>query len=82
MKNKFFLVCEGDNRVLVAKKIIPLSRYGLWDFIFLFLGELSTCLQNLIHIRCGTLKLNLLSIRVSAEIPIQRLFFDNHKRRI
>jgi hypothetical protein len=29
---------------LEGKKIIFLSKYGLWDFTFLFLGALGTCL--------------------------------------
>jgi hypothetical protein len=39
---------EEDNKVLEAKKPVFYSRYGFWDFIFLFLVELGTCLHNLI----------------------------------
>jgi hypothetical protein len=42
---------ERDNKVLEAKKTIFWSKYGLRDFIFLFLVELGTCLKNLIPIR-------------------------------
>jgi hypothetical protein len=48
---KFFLCTKEDNIVLEAKQTNFFSRYGLWDFIFLFLGELDTCLQNLISTR-------------------------------
>jgi hypothetical protein len=41
---------EEDSRVLEAKKAIFWSRYGLKNFIFLFLIELGTCPQNLIPI--------------------------------
>jgi hypothetical protein len=41
-------VPKGESRVLEPKKIEFLSRYGFWDFIFLFLVGLDTCLQNLI----------------------------------
>jgi hypothetical protein len=39
---------ERDSSVLEAKKTIFGRRYGLPDFIFLFLFELGTCVQNLI----------------------------------
>jgi hypothetical protein len=41
-------VPKGDNIVLKAKKTTFSSRHGLCDILFLFLGELGTCLQNLI----------------------------------
>ena len=48
----FFPMCpKGNNRVLEAKKTTFWSKYGLQDFIFLFLVELGTCLQNLIPTR-------------------------------
>jgi hypothetical protein len=37
---------EGDNRVLEAKKTTFWSRYGLRNFIFLFLVELGTCQEE------------------------------------
>jgi hypothetical protein len=37
-----------NSSVSEAKKTILGCRYGLPDFIFLFLFELSTCVQNLI----------------------------------
>jgi hypothetical protein len=39
---------EKDSGVLEAKKTIIGCRYGLLDFIFLFLVELGTYVQNLI----------------------------------
>jgi hypothetical protein len=42
---------EWDSTVLEAKKTIFWSRYGLRNFIFLFLVELGTCPQNLIPTR-------------------------------
>jgi hypothetical protein len=36
---KVFHMPKGDSRVLDAKKTLFLRRYGLWDFIFLFLDE-------------------------------------------
>jgi hypothetical protein len=39
---------KGDIRVLEARKPIFGRRYELWDFMFLFLVELGTCLHNLI----------------------------------
>jgi hypothetical protein len=39
---------ERYSSVLGAKKTIFGLRYGLWDFTFLFLVELGTCVQNLI----------------------------------
>jgi hypothetical protein len=47
MKEFSSFVLEGNNTVLEAKKTILSSIYGLQNFIFLFLGELGTCLQNL-----------------------------------
>jgi hypothetical protein len=41
-------VPERYSSVSGAKKIIFGLRYGLWDFTFLFLVELGTCVQNLI----------------------------------
>jgi hypothetical protein len=35
-------------RVLKAQKTTFLSRHGLCDILFLYLGELDICLQNLI----------------------------------
>jgi hypothetical protein len=46
---KFFSTApERDSSVLEAKKTIFGRRYGLLDFIFLFLLELGTCAPNLI----------------------------------
>jgi hypothetical protein len=39
-------VSERDSSVLEAKKTIFGCKYGLPDFIFLFLFELGTCAQN------------------------------------
>jgi hypothetical protein len=39
---------ERYSSVSEAKKTIFGLRYGLWDFTFLFLLELGTCVQNLI----------------------------------
>jgi hypothetical protein len=39
---------ERDNSVLEAKKTIFERKYGLLDFIFIFLFELGTCVHNLI----------------------------------
>jgi hypothetical protein len=44
----FFTEPERDSSVLEAKKTIFGHRYGLPDFIFLFLFELDMCVQNLI----------------------------------
>jgi hypothetical protein len=44
----FFTEPERDSSVLEAKKTIFGHRYGLPDFIFLFLFELDTCVQNII----------------------------------
>jgi hypothetical protein len=38
---------KRDSSVLEAQKTIFGRRYGLPDFIFLFLVELDTCVQNL-----------------------------------
>jgi hypothetical protein len=47
VKKKFFsTMSERGNSVLEAKKIIFGCRYGLPYFIFLFLVELGTCVQN------------------------------------
>jgi hypothetical protein len=72
---------EGGNRVLKAQKTTFSSRHGLCDILFLSLGELNICLQNLIpiHRRCGTLRKKLFSRRGYAEIHIQRPFLDNKK---
>jgi hypothetical protein len=42
---------KGNNNTLRAKKTIFESRYGSMDSKFLFLYELGTCPQNLIHTR-------------------------------
>jgi hypothetical protein len=42
------IALKRDNNVSEAKKTIFGCRYGLLDFIFLFLFELGTCVQNLI----------------------------------
>jgi hypothetical protein len=47
-KSFFYSALERDSSVLEAKKTIFGRRYGLLDFIFLFLFELGTCVQNLI----------------------------------
>jgi hypothetical protein len=39
---------KRDSSVLEAKKTFFGRRYGLQDFIFLFLFELGTCVQNFI----------------------------------
>jgi hypothetical protein len=44
----FFLVPMGDNKVLETKKTSFFSSYGLCNFLFFFLSELVTLLQNLI----------------------------------
>jgi hypothetical protein len=47
VKEKVFsTVPKRDSSVLDAKKTIFGRRYGLHDFIFLFLLELGTCVQN------------------------------------
>jgi hypothetical protein len=52
LKKKFFsIVPERYSSVLEAKKTIFGRRYGLPEFKFLFLGELGTCVQNLIFIK-------------------------------
>jgi hypothetical protein len=43
-------VPKGDSRVLKAQKTTFSSRHGLCDILFLSLGELGICLQNLIPI--------------------------------
>jgi hypothetical protein len=47
-KSFFSTVPKRDSSVSEAKKIILGHRYGLPDFLFLFLFELATCVQNLI----------------------------------
>jgi hypothetical protein len=48
LKKKFFLpLSSRDNNLLESKKITFSSRHGMCLFGFLFLGELGTCLQNL-----------------------------------
>jgi hypothetical protein len=42
-------VPKGYSSVSEAKKTIFWSRYGLPDFIFLFLGELGTCTRKIIR---------------------------------
>jgi hypothetical protein len=44
----FSTASERDNNVPEVKKTILRRRYGLPDFIFLFLFKLGTCVQNLI----------------------------------
>jgi hypothetical protein len=41
---------KGNRKVLKAQKTIFLSRHGLCNILFLSLGELGICLQNLIPI--------------------------------
>jgi hypothetical protein len=53
MKEFFFLVPKGGNRVLEAQKPIFLGIYGMNLLEFLFTGELDTCPQNLIFTRCA-----------------------------
>jgi hypothetical protein len=50
-KRFFFPVPKGDNIVLKAQKITFSSRHGLCDILFLSLGELGICLQNLMSTR-------------------------------
>jgi hypothetical protein len=70
----FSTVPERYSSVLEAKKTIFGCRYGLLEFKFLFLGELGTCVQNLIFTKVveGCQK-NYFSQRGYAEIQIQRL---------
>jgi hypothetical protein len=49
-KKVFFLVPKGDNKVLKAQKTTFSSSHGLCNILFLSLGELGICLQNLISI--------------------------------
>jgi hypothetical protein len=49
-KKFFFLVPKEDNKVLKAQKTTFSGRHGLCDILFLSLGELGICLQNLILI--------------------------------
>jgi hypothetical protein len=52
LKKKYFLLLsEGDNSLLGSKKTTFSSRYGMSLFGFLFLGELGTCLQNVMPTR-------------------------------
>jgi hypothetical protein len=52
LKKKFFSpLPKGYNAVLEAQKTIFWNRIGFPDFIFLFLGELGTCLEDLILMR-------------------------------
>jgi hypothetical protein len=44
-------VPKGYSSVSEAKKTIFWNRYGLPDFIFLFLGELGTCTRKIICMR-------------------------------
>jgi hypothetical protein len=48
-KKVFFPLPKGDNKVLKAKITTFSSRHGLCNILFLFLGELGICLQNLIR---------------------------------
>src|SRR5450759_645560 len=50
-EKKFSIVPERHSSVLEAKKTIFGHRYGLPKLKFLFLGELGTCVQNLIFIK-------------------------------
>jgi hypothetical protein len=50
-KKFFFHVPKEDNRVLKAQKTTFSSRHGFCNILFLPLGELGTCLQNLIYSR-------------------------------
>ena len=78
MKKKFFsTTSERDNNVLEAKITIWGCRYGLWDFIFLFIFELGTCLQNLIFTKVVEGCRKIISTKGYAEIHIQRPFFEN-----
>jgi hypothetical protein len=48
IEKKFFLPLQnGDSNHLGSKKTTFSSRYEMSLFIFLFLGELGTCPQNL-----------------------------------
>ena len=47
-KSFFSTVPKMDNSISEAKKTILTRRYKLPDFLFLFLFELATCVQNLI----------------------------------
>jgi hypothetical protein len=49
-KKVFFPVPKEDSRVLEAQKTTFSSRHGLCDILFLSLGGLGICLQNLISI--------------------------------
>jgi hypothetical protein len=85
----FLTICKvvkfNVNKVLEANITMFLSRYGLCNFMLLFLGVLGTCIQNCVHIyiythkRCGTLEKKLFSTMGYAEIHKQRPFFDNQK---
>jgi hypothetical protein len=49
VEEKVFLApAKGGQQCFGVQKTYFYSRYGLWDFKFLFLGELGTCPQNLI----------------------------------
>jgi hypothetical protein len=50
-KKVFSHVLKGDNRVLKANKTTFSSGHGLCNILFSSLGELGTCLQNLILTR-------------------------------
>jgi hypothetical protein len=49
-KKVFFPMPKEDNIVLKAQKTTSSDRHGLCDILFLSLGELGICLQNLIPI--------------------------------
>jgi hypothetical protein len=44
----FSILLERYNSVVEVEKTIFGSRYGLLDFMFLFLVKLGTCVQNII----------------------------------
>jgi hypothetical protein len=48
---KFSPVPKGDSRVLKPQKTTFSSKHGLCNILFLSLGELGICLQNLILTR-------------------------------
>jgi hypothetical protein len=78
-ENLFFPMLEGDIKVVDAKKTTFLSRNEMWDFIFLFLSKLDSCLQNFIPSRgVGRWEKIYLSLGNMLKF-IWRLFLENKK---
>jgi hypothetical protein len=78
MKRFFFPVPMEDSRILEAKKTTFLCRHGLCNILFKSLGELGTCLQNLISTR-GVEHWIFFSTMRYVEIQKHGPFFDDRK---